>query len=126
MLRLIDVRFDTVKVSLMTSGINITSFIFTMFNIVPMLYSELSQASCLNTNELNATFDLNEYYADVPNFINCNAGESNEIAKFVCSDHESFNIGKLDFWNDKFKTEPESLCREIKDTLNSNIGDYFF
>ncbi|WP_217535295.1 hypothetical protein [Vibrio cholerae] len=153
MLRLIDVRFDTVKVSLMTSGINITSFIFTMFNIVPMLHSELSQASCLNTNELNAIFDFNEYYADVPNFINCNAGESNEIAKFVCSDeeyikifdylsksyvyayenpnkyevdHESFNIGKLDFWNDKFKTEPESLCREIKDTLNSNIGDYFF
>ncbi len=52
MLRLFDVRFDTVKVSLMTSGINITSFIFTMFNIMPMLHYELSLASCLNTNEL--------------------------------------------------------------------------
>ncbi|EGR0480116.1 hypothetical protein FG078_17725 [Vibrio cholerae] len=140
-------------VSLMTSGINIIYSVFTMFNIVLMFYSALSQASCLNANELNATFDLNEYYADVPNFINCNAGESNEIAKFVCSDkeyikifdylsklyiyayenankyevdHESFNMGKLDFWNGKFKTEPESLCHEIKDTLNSNIGDYFF
>ncbi|WP_185840232.1 hypothetical protein [Vibrio cholerae] len=153
MLRFFDVRFDAVTVSLMTSGINIISSVFTMFNIVLMFHSALSQASCLNTNELNATFDLNEYYADVPNFINCNVGESNEIAKFVCSDkeyikifdylsksyvyayenankyevdHESFNIGKLDFWNDKFKNEPESLCREIKDTLNSNIGDYFF